>query len=262
MNLRTVRALIFKYIFVFSRNTFRALDVFFWPVMDVLLWGFLTSYLLTVARAPALITFLFSAVILWNVLFRSQLVFSVLFLDDLYSRNLSNMFAAPVRKIEYIMAAYFIGLIQAVVIVTLMSLICLCAFSFDFFAIGFHCALFFVNLLIMGWSLGLFTVGLMLRWGQPAEALPWVFPFLLQPISAVFYPVSVLPKLLQPVAFLLPSAHVFEGMRKTLSTGQMDFYHFYWALFLNVVYMILSVLLFNYFFEVARDKGFFAKYAS
>jgi ABC-2 type transport system permease protein len=263
MNWRVVRALILKYAFICSRNTFRAMDVFFWPVMDLLVWGFLSVYMLKVSNAvPSLITFLIAATILWNVLYRAQQVVSVSFLDDVWSRNLLNIFAAPIRPIEYVGAAYIMGFLQSLIVVILLGVMAGFMYSFNVLTLGFEFAFLFANLLLMGWSIGLLTTGLILRWGPPAEALAWAIPFLIQPISAVFYPLSVLPPWLQPVALGVPATHVFEGMRQMLSTGHLNPQYLWTAFGLNIVYMTLFACVFSYFLDEARRRGFIAKYGA
>jgi ABC-2 type transport system permease protein len=263
MNLRVIKALVIKYFFICSRNSFRAMDVFFWPVMDLLVWGFVTLYMLKVSNAvPTLVTFLIAAVILWNVLYRAQQVVSVSFLDDVWSRNLLNVFASPIRTSEYVSAAYLMGLLQALIVVCVLGTLAALIYSFNLFSLGVSFAFLFANLLIMGWSLGLLTTGFILRWGPPAEALAWAVPFLIQPISAVFYPVSVLPPWLQPVAMCVPSAHVFEGMRQMLSKGYIEPHYLWCAFLLNAMYMAISAFIFHSFFEDARRRGFLAKYGT
>jgi ABC-2 type transport system permease protein len=262
MNFRIVRALMIKYWFVWSRSTFRMLDIFFWPVMDLLVWGFLSVYMLKISNAvPAAVTFLVGAIILWNVLFRAQQVISVSYLDDLWCRNLLNIFAAPIRPYEYVAAAWMMGLLQSTIVVCLLGTIAAAIYSFKLTALGFGFIFLYVNLLFMGWSLGLLTIGLILRWGPPAEALAWALPFLIQPISAVFYPISILPTWLQPISMLVPSSYVFEGMREVLRTSHLG-PHYAWCAFgLNIVYMALSAVAFKLCFEEARKKGYLAKYA-
>jgi ABC-2 type transport system permease protein len=263
MNLRVIRALLLKYGFVCSRNTFRAMDVFFWPLMDLLVWGFLTLYLLKVSNAvPSLITFLIGAVIMWNVLYRAQQVISVSFLDDVWNRNLLNIFAAPVRLCEYVTATYVMGFVQAVIVLTLLSGAAALFYSFNVFQLGIAFGAFFVNLLLMGWAMGLLTTGVILRFGPPAEALAWAVPFLIQPVSAVFYPVSVLPPCLQTVAKVIPSSYVFEGMRQILEHKTCDSGALLIAFGLNIVYMALAACIFRYYFEEARMKGLLAKHCS
>ena len=262
MNFRTVRALMIKYWFVWSRSTFRMLDIFFWPVMDLLVWGFLSVYMLKISNAvPAAVTFLVGAIILWNVLFRAQQVIAVSYLDDLWCRNLLNIFAAPIRPYEYVASAWLMGLLQSTVVVCVLGTIAAAVYSFKLTALGYGFIFLYANLMLMGWSLGLLTIGLILRWGPPAEALAWALPFLIQPVSAVFYPVSVLPQWLQPVSMLVPSSYVFEGMREVLRTSHLDSHYGWCALGLNIVYMAISAVAFKLCFEEARQKGYLAKYA-
>ena len=94
-----------------------------------------------------------------------------------------------------------------------------------------------MNLMIMGWAVALGVVSLILRHGAGAEALAWSVLFGLTPFSAVFYPVAVLPRVLQPIALALPSAHVFEGMRGVLLDGVVRWDHLIAAFALNAVWL-------------------------
>jgi len=263
MDLRVVRALIIKYAFAWSRSTFRMLDIFFWPMIDLLVWGFFTVYMLKVGNTvPTLITFLIAAIIYWNILYRSQQVVCVSILDDVWSRNLLNIFAAPIRTIEYVGATYIIGLAQALIVVCLMGGLAYTIYSFNLLALGFGAALLFVNLLLMGWSLGLFTIGFILRFGHTAEGLAWALPFLVQPVSAVFYPVSVLPAWMQTIAWCVPSTYVFEGLRQIVAQRQLDWHYLQHAFLLNLVYMVVCALVFHFLLEEARKLGYLAKYGT
>ncbi|HEY9677662.1 MAG TPA: ABC transporter permease [Drouetiella sp.] len=263
MNWRIIRALIIKYAFVVSRNTFRLMDLFFWPVLDLVLWGMVTIYMMKVSNgAPALVTFLIAAIILWNVLYRAQQLVSVSFLDDVWSRNLLNIFGAPIRASEYIGASFIMGLMQATLVLLLLGTLALFLHSLNIFSLGFMLAFFFVNLLFMGWSLGLLVTGAILKWGPPAEALAWAVPGLVQPLSAVFYPVSVLPGWLQPIALCFPASHVFEGMRQILAGHGVDQHHLWCAVLLNIVYMFASGWAFKVCLEGAKARGFLVKYGT
>jgi ABC-2 type transport system permease protein len=252
-----------KYAYICSRNSFRALDVFFWPLMDLLVWGFVTIYMLKVSNgAPTLITFLISAIILWNILYRAQQVVTTMFLDDVWSRNLLNIFVAPIRSREYVGAAFLMGLIQSTIVLFLLGLFAAFFYKFNLLSLGLSLGALFANLLLMGWAMGLLVIGLILRFGPPAEALAWALVGIVQPVSAVFYPVSVLPQWLQAIAWCTPSAHCFEGMRQIISTGQVDPMHIVYAFFLNVMMLIVAGFAFSYFLDGARRKGFLAKYAA
>lgn len=264
MSWNRVSALVMKYIFICSRNSFRAMDVLFWPVMDLLVWGFVTMYMLQVSNTvPGLITFLIGAVIMWNIFYRAQQVVCISFLEDLWSRNLLNIFTAPVQVREFVVATYILGSLQAVIVLVIMSLVAVVFYGFNILDLGIYAGLLFANLMLMGWALGLVATALIVRWGPQAEVLAWAVPFLIQPISAVFYPVSVLPQPLQVVAHYVPAAHAFEGMR-AIMTGSYEtiWTHIGLAFALNALYLVGSGVLFRLLFEQAREKGLLAKYCS
>lgn len=262
MRWNRIYALVLKYAFVCSRNAFRAMDIFFWPVMDLLVWGFVTLYLLKIGGAvPTMITFLVGAVILWNVFYRAQQVVCLSFMEDLWSRNLLNIFTSPVKVSEFITAAYILGLAQSVIVMVILSAMAALMYEFNIIKIGADLPMLFVNLMLLGWALGLMTTALIIRFGPQAEVLAWAVPFLVQPLCAVFYPVSVLPLWLQALARCVPASYVFEGMRASLS-GSNDLAYSYAiiAFALNVLYLAAAGLFFKCMFEQARIKGLLAKY--
>ena len=118
---------------------------------------------------------------------------------------------------------------------------------------------FFANLLLMGWAIGMVTTALIMRWGQAAEALAWGGPFLIQPVAAVFYPLDVLPKWIQPISLAIPATHVFEGMRQVLLGKPLPTGHLAVAFALNIVYLAAAGMFFGYMFGLARKKGLLAK---
>jgi ABC-2 type transport system permease protein len=264
MRWNRIYALVLKYAYISMRNAFRAMDVCFWPVVDLLVWGFVTLYLLKVSGAvPALITFLIAAVIMWNVLYRAQQVVCLSFLDDLWSRNLLNIFTSPVKVSEFIAAAYILGLIQSVIVITILSAMAVLLYDFNITKLGLALAPLFGNLMLMGWAMGLIATSLIIRFGPQAEVLAWAIPFLVQPLCAVFYPVSVLPQWLQPLAYCVPASYVFEGMRMAIS-GQHSQVASYalTAFLLNVLYLAFAGVLFKHMFEEARVRGLLAKYCA
>ena len=263
MDLKIVRALLFKQTLLWSRSTFRVMDIFFWPLIDLLVWGYLTVYLTkSGSNVPSMVVFLVAAIIFWNVLYRAQQVISVSFLDDVWSRNLLNIFVAPIRTSEYIGATYLVGLVQSTIIVCFLGVLAVVIYSFNLFLLGLSGALLFANLLLMGWALGLLATGLILRFGQPAEGLAWALPFLIQPLSAVFYPVSVLPTWLQPIALCIPSTYVFEGMRQIILKGTLDWHYLQCSFLLNILYLIASAIVFHFLFEETKRLGNLGKYGA
>lgn len=257
-----VTALILRHTYLYRRSPIRLIEVFFWPATDLLVWGFLAMYLKEGAvDVPGAVTYLIAAMILWDVLYRSQQGVTISFLEDIWSRNLINVFAAPIRVREFVAATYGIGLIKVGIVLTVLTLMAIGIYDFNLLVLGWPLLALFANLLILGWAMGLFTTALIMRFGNAAEALAWGIPFLLQPLSAVFYPVSILPAWLQPLALCLPSTHVFEGMRAILNNGIGHFpgQSLLYAAVLNVLAMIIAALFFNHMYRIARERGLLTK---
>lgn len=261
MHHRVIRALSLKLLLIWFRNIPRIVDSLFWPIVDLSVWGFLTMYLLrSSSTLPAPLTFLIGAAILWRILFRSEQVVAISFFEEVWSRNLINVFAAPISFFDHMAATCLLGLIQALLLLVLLGGLSFVFYSFNFLTLGFWLFFLFINLMFMGWALGFLAIGLVLRFGPSAEILGWLLPFIFQPLSAVFYPVRILPAWLRPVALCIPSSHVFEGMRQILTKGYVDASHIWCAVGLNVLYLFLAGLAFQKLLNDARREGVLAKY--
>lgn len=264
MNLGTVRALLLRYVFLYTRSPVRTVEMVFWPIVDLLLWGFLTVFLQqsTSGDFPQFITYLLGAMILWDILFRAQQGVAISFLEDVWTRNLLNVFVAPVRTMEYVAATCLVGCLRICVTGTVLVVIGWLAYAFNLFTLHWWLVPFFANLLVFGWSLGMVSTALILRWGQAAESLAWAVPFFFQPVLAVFYPVSVLPVWLQPVAWAMPATHVFEGMRAVMKSGTMETGPLVAATLLNALYLALAGGFFAHTLHLTRRRGLLTKFAT
>lgn len=255
-----VYALVLRYTYLYRRSVPRMIEMVFWPVMDLLVWGFVTAYLLEInPGVPGLVTFLLGAMIFWDIMYRSQQALSLSFLEDLWSRNIMNLFASPIQLREFLAATFLVGLFKVLVITTVLTGMALGLYQFNLLDLGLSLVPFIANLLVMGWALGMVTVAIILRFGIGAEALAWAIPFFLQPLAAVFYPVAVLPAWLQPVALAIPATHVFEAMRHMLRGGDFPGMMLLRASGLNVVFLAAAGLFFVFMFRSARNRGYLAK---
>lgn len=264
MNLAVIHALVVRYLVLYTRNWIRCIEIVFWPMMDLLVWGFLTIYIKqeTTGEFPRIIQFLIGAMIFWDVLFRSQQSVAVSFLEDIWTRNLLNIFVAPIRVPEYILATCIVGLVRISVILTILTFTSIILYGFNLMDLGWYLIPFFANLLVFGWSLGIFTTALIIRWGQAAEALAWAIPFFIQPVVAVFYPVSVLPHWIQPVSWLIPCTYAFEGMRAVLGGEGFIWSYFFKAVGLNLVVLFLCGSFFAMMLSSARKRGLLTRIGS
>lgn len=252
-----------RHLYLYKRSLPRLMEIFYWPILDLMVWGFISLYLARYQEGlPDFIAFFLGALILWDVLFRSQQGISISFLEDQWSRNLLNIFVSPLTPLEFVLSLIIMSMIKLLLASSLLIGLAWIFYSFNIFAIGLPLIPLVANLIIMGWAVGIVTMAVILRYGQEAEVLAWGIAFLFQPVSAVFYPVSVLPPLMQKVAHLVPSAHVFEGMRAVIGgSGGGDFplEHLLWAFFLNILYISGAAWFFTWNMKTVKGKGLLAK---
>jgi ABC-2 type transport system permease protein len=232
--------------------------------MELLLWGFLSMYIQkeTTGDFSNFIRFLIGATIFWDVLFRAQMGVSISFLEDMWTRNLLNIFVAPIRIIEYLAAMFCMGVLRVSIVVIVMSILAWFLYAFNLYEFNWYLLPLFASLMVFGFSLGIISVSLILRWGQAAESLAWAVPFMIQPFSAVFYSVETLPKVMQYVAWCFPSTYIFEGMREFIRTGVMDWHAILYSVLLNIVYLAVAAGIFIWMFAKARKLGLLTKIAT
>lgn len=209
-----IRAMVLRYIYILRSSWPRLLELVYWPLLQLLTWGFLQRHLnqqsgVTGGAARVLL----GGILLWEVLVRGQLGFNMCFLEEMWSRNMANLLISPLTRTELVLSMLLMSLLRMLVSIIPISVLAIVFFDYNLWGLGFGLAAFFVNLLMTGWALAIVTSGLVLKNGLGAEGLVWSLMFVLMPLCCVFYPVSVLPGFLQTVAWLLPPTYVFEGMR-------------------------------------------------
>jgi ABC-2 type transport system permease protein len=255
-----VSAVFLRQIYLYKRSLPRIMEILYWPLLDLVLWGFISVYLARYQSGlPNFVAFFLGALILWDILFRSQLGISVSFLEDIWARNFLNLFVSPLKPSEYLLSLMLVSAFKIVLAGTVMSLLAWAFYSFNIFLVGIALIPFVINLVALGWSIGIFTTSLILRFGQQAEILAWGIAILFQPVSAVFYPVSVLPPFLRSVARGVPSSYVFEGMREVITNGGFPVQKLLWATGLNVLYLAAVFAFFYRIFRTVKKKGLLAR---
>lgn len=253
---RRIGAMVMRHVYVLRSSWPRVFELAYWPTLQMILWGFISQFLITnsswVAQAFGV---LIAAVILWDVLFRGQLGVSVSFLEEIWSRNLASLFVSPMRPYELVISLMLMSLIRTLIGVVPAAFLAILLYQYSIFELGLPLLAFFTNLLVMGWAAGLMIAALIMRYGLGAESLAWIAIFALAPVSGIYYPIAALPGWLQPVSWTLPSAYVFEGMRGVMFDGI-----FRWDLFLaasgiNLIYLGVGAGVFLWSFHVARRDG-------
>jgi len=251
-----VYAMCLRYLYLLRSSWPRIIELAYWPTVQMIMWGLISQFFAEnnswLAQAAGI---LIGAVMLWDVVFRGQLGVSLVFFEELHARNLAHLFVSPLRPIELIYSLLLISFVRTIVGVGVAALLAIPMYHYSIFELGLPLVAFFMNLLVMGWAMGLVVSALVLRFGIGAESLAWVVVFAIAPLSGIFYPIEILPQWAQSLAWFLPASHVFEGLRAVMIDHHFSFELFYTAALLNVVYLLGSVVVFLYVFSVARKHG-------
>ncbi len=251
-----IAAMILRYWYLLLSSWPRLLELIYWPVLQIITWGLLQNYISQnsgfFAQAGGT---LIGAVILWDILFRGQLGFSISFLEEMWARNLGNLMMSPLKPIEFLIALMAMSLIRLAIGVIPMTLLAMIFFDFNLLGFGLPLIAFFCNLIFTSWSLGIFVSGLVLRNGLGAESIVWTLMFGVMPLACVYYPVTVLPHWLQYVAWALPPTYVFEGMRALMIDKVFRSDLMFQALAINAVMLIASFAGFLALLRSARRHG-------
>ena len=260
MNFGRVNALLLKYYYITINRLDRVFDVFYWPLMGLLIWGFTAYYLKDITDNSQILNIFLGGVILWTFYQRALQDMGTYVLEDFWSRNVTNLLSTPLTSAELITSTVLFGFFRSVITFAFLSLAGLVIYSFNIFNAGvFIVLLFSINLLLFGWSFGIVVCGLIFRFGQKIQVFAWSFPWLVQPFSAVFWPVAALPLWLQKVSLLLPSTYAFEGIRQGFAVGTMNWAYFWQGLVLNLALIALAYIFFAYSLNSAREKGVLAR---
>jgi ABC-2 type transport system permease protein len=255
-SLQRVGAMVLRYWYLLRSSWARLIELVYWPAVQMLMWGFLQTYLgqnaSFFARAGAAFI---GAVLLWDILFRGQLGFSISFLEEMYARNLGNLMMSPLRPAEFVLALMIMSIVRLAIGMVPVSLLAIAFFGFNLYSLGLALVAFFINLMLTGWAVGIFVSGLVLRNGLGAETFAWSIMFLFLPLTCVYYPVTVLPTWLQAVAWALPPTYVFEGMRALLLEHTFRADLMLEALALNAAWFAVAVVAFMMLLNSARREG-------
>lgn len=256
MKFHRTYAIVLRFMYLFRHSLDRLSDAFYWPSIDLFVWGLTSIYFRSfIPRASPIVIILISGILFWLVLWRAQYEISVNLLEDLWNKNLINIFVSPLKFSEWIISFILVGIVKAAASLPFAMLIAFLLYKIQIFFYGFYFLPFIVLLLMTGWWVGFFTAGLILRFGTNVQTLAWALAGLLTPFSAVYYPVSILPLWAQKIALMLPPSYIFEGMREIIYKGYLDPKKLMISLLLNILYLVLSLIFLKKSFDKVLEKG-------
>lgn len=256
MNIHRIYGLILRYLFLFRHSFDRLTDAFYWPAIDITLWGLISVYFTQkIGGGQNVTVIVVSGLIFWWIIWRSQYEITVNILEDLWDKNFINVFVAPMQFLEWITSFLILGLLKSAASLIFMGILAFVIYRLNILVFGFYLVPFFFLLLISGWWVGFIVAGIILRHGTRIQTLAWSLVAIFGPFSGIFYPISILPEWAQVVAYFIPMSYIFEAMRDVIADGVISGNKLFIALAINSVYIILALLFLRKSFQKRFEKG-------
>ena len=256
MNLSKIFALSLRHIYLIKSSLPRIIDLIYWPTIQIFLWGFVSKFFsLNSEYYSDAVGVILSAAILYDFLLRSSLSYNIMFLEEIWSRNFTNLFIAPIKLKEIIAALTFTAIVRTLIGMVPATLIAIPLFGISIFKIGLPLIFLLIILYLFGVTLGLFVTSGLLRFGPSFENIAWASMFFLAPFGCVYYPIEILPEWLQPIVNLLPLVHIFEEMRNILVNNTVEYLNILKAFSISFIYFTLAIITFYLSYYGARSRG-------
>ena len=256
MNWNKILALSLRHIYLIKGSFPRILDLIYWPTIQIFLWGFISKFFtLSSSFYENTVGIILSAAILYDFLFRSSISYNMMFLEEIWSRNFTNLFIAPIKLSEIIAALTFTAIFRTLIGLIPASLIAIPLFGVSIFKIGAPLIFLLITLYIFGVTLGLLVTAGLIRFGPSFENIAWASLFFLAPLGCIYYPIEILPNWLQIIAKLLPLVHIFEEMRNILIYDIVNYIQILKATLMSFIYFVLGVIIFYLSYRGAKVRG-------
>ena len=256
MNFNKVYALGLRHMYLISNSLPRIIDLIYWPTVQIFLWGFISKFFtLNSEYYSNTVGIILTAAILYDFLFRVSISFNMMFLEEIWSRNFTNLFIAPIKISEIVASLTFSAILRALIGMVPAAIIAIPLFGVSVFKLGIPLLFLLLALYLFGITLGLLVTSGLLRFGPSFENIAWASLFFLAPLGCIYYPIEILPNSLQIIAKGLPLVHIFEEMRSILISGSVNYFDIIKSISISIVYFILGVIVFYVSFLGAKVRG-------
>ena len=256
MNWSKIFALSLRHIYLIKGSFPRILDLIYWPTIQIFLWGFISKFFtLNSSLYENTVGIILSAAILYDFLFRASISYNMMFLEEIWSRNFTNLFIAPIKISEIIAALTLTAILRTLIGLVPAALLAIPLFGVSILKIGTPLIFLLITLYIFGVTLGLLVTSGLIRFGPSFENIAWASLFFLAPLGCIYYPIDILPEWLQIIAKLLPLVHIFEEMRNILIYDTLNYFQILKAIFISFLYFVMGIIIFYVSYACARNRG-------
>ncbi len=253
--LRRIYALVYRTLTLLLKSPPRLIEAAYWPTLNMLLMGFTNNYLLHAMGLPQMnFHLILGATILLEFFLRSGVGILITFVEEIYARNIGQLYASPLRAHEQVIAYATLMLFRLFIGLTPALIACYFIFGYNIFTLGPALPLYALILITSGLAWGMLLMCLLLRFGQSAEWFGWMLGWFCVPFIGVYYPRAILPPVMQAVGAVLPPSYVFENLR--LPAGTPPEWSVLWGAFaLAVLHVLIACVVLRQTLKGARQRG-------
>lgn len=256
MKLHRIWGIFLRYYYNLIHTYDRLTDMFFWPFIDLVLWGLTSQYLVSTGTSSnTIILALLGGIILWIFPWRGQYEITVSLLEDLWNRNLVNLFATPILFSEWVVTVMLVGIFKSTVSFIFATLIAILLYATNIYSFGLLLLPWAGLLIMFGWVFGFLIASIIMRYGTKIQTLAWMSMAIISPFAGVYYPISVLPVWAQNVAHWVPVSHVFEAMRAIISGTPLPISNLFWPFILCCIYLVIALFMLYRSYDSILRRG-------
>ncbi len=253
MELSHIGAIVVRHIRVWYRDKNLFMIMIYWPLFEVVIWGFLGLWMQRTMGNFGNVLIL--NIVLWQLFCRSSLGLFGTFLEEIMANNLSNLFSMPLRLSEWIVGAISFVILQMIIVVSIASGLALFLFGLSTITVLKLLAIFGPPLFISGLAVGFLIIPIICLAGKRGQEIAFIINWLFTPFSGVFYPVDILPPFAQKISSYLPMTSIFNGVR-AWSAGETSYVplviHGY---LMAILYLFISLTIFSVIFQRTKRTG-------
>jgi ABC-2 type transport system permease protein len=261
MKLYRIYALSLRYFITIPRNLYRMVDLVYYPLLDIALWGsvYISHELRTHGTIPTKLgiesNLYLAALVLWSIASSINVEIAFNVLEELYAQNVISLLTAPFLHSEWVIAMIILSMVKVAFTLIFCSCVIWLFYGLNVFSFGLPFIYAIALTALFGLILGLFLTAFVINWGKRIDLIYWTIPYLVLFVSCVLYPLALLPRPVQFLSKILPTTYVFEGLRTYIQTGSWPSEYFSFALLLSIAYLAATLWFLRFMLKKSTQKG-------
>lgn len=255
MNYLPITGIVLRHIRLLRNYMNRLLFVFYWPLLDIIIWGFVGKWMQNIQSNNNIEMLLILSTLLWIIFARIGTEVFASLLEELWQHNIINIFASPITLGEWVIGVIVLTMFLFTILTAYLMLLIYLLYDVAMLSLFKYFIIFAPSLLLAGLSIGFLILSLVIYFGARFNEIAYAIMWSFMPFSGVFYPIDTLPYWAQKISIGLPMSYVFTGMRGYVLNQVNPAPYLIKSVILSLAYGALFLLLFFYMFNKSKDNG-------